>query len=443
MTGAPTFADLFAVMSAATLGNTAARVALPDEPDLEDTATRLSVALNLLLDDLAFRTAEAQRSEERLRQAQKLDAIGGLAGGVAHDFNNLLSVILGYTDLLLGDLPDGPLRSDIGEIKRAGERARDLTRQLLAFSRRQMLEPRVIDLNTIVHGMEKMLRRLLGEGIILSLLTYVRLARIKADPTQVEQVLMNLVVNANDAVRGSGKVTIETDNVALDVAYAMDHPDVVPGPYVMLAVTDTGVGMDAAVRSRLFEPFFTTKEQGKGTGLGLATVFGIVRQSGGHIWVYSEPGHGTTFKVYFPQHDDTDVAPVAAPPPVLTLRGSETVLLVEDEDQVRALARTVLGRNGYNVLEAQNAGEAFLISQQYPAKIHVLLTDVIMPRMTGRELAERLLPSRPQMKVVYMSGYTDSSVVHHGVLDAGVAFLQKPMTPEALLRKLREALDGA
>jgi two-component system cell cycle sensor histidine kinase/response regulator CckA len=443
MTAAPTFANVFDVMSAATLGNTSARVALPDEPDLEDTATRLAVALNMLLDDLSYRVAESRRAEERLRQAHKLEAIGGLAGGVAHDFNNLLSVILGYTDLMLGDLAEGPLRSDIEEIKRAGERARDLTRQLLAFSRRQMLEPRVIDVNTIVHGMEKMLRRLLGEGIAVSLLTYVRLAKIKADPGQLEQVLMNLVVNANDAMAGGGKLTIETDNINLDATYAKEHPEVVPGPYVMLAVSDTGSGMDAAVRARIFEPFFTTKEQGKGTGLGLATVFGIVRQSGGHIWVYSEPGHGTTFKVYFPQHDLLEVAPAPAPPPVLTLHGSETVLLVEDEEQVRSLVRTVLGRNGYNVLEAQNAGEAFLISQQYPAKIHILLTDVVMPRMTGRQLAEQLAPSRPHMKVLYMSGYTDNSVVHHGVLDAGVHFLQKPITPDALLRKLREAIEGA
>jgi two-component system, cell cycle sensor histidine kinase and response regulator CckA len=443
MPGAPTFENIFAVMSAATVGETKARVGLPEEPDLDDTATRLAVALNMLLDDLAFRVAESERAEERLRQSQKMEAIGSLAGGVAHDFNNLLSVILGYSELALGELPDGPLRSDIQEINRAGERARDLTRQLLAFSRRQILEPRVVDLNAIVHGMEKMLRRLLGEGVVLTLLTFTRLAKIKADPGQVEQVIMNLVVNARDAMLSGGKLTLETDNVQLDAAYAREQPEVVPGAYVMLAVTDTGVGMDASVRERIFEPFFTTKEQGKGTGLGLAMVFGIVRQSGGHIWVYSEPGHGTTFKVYFPQHEQQASIPAPASAVAAGRRGSETVLLVEDEEQVRTLARTVLGRNGYNVLEAQNAGEAFLISQQYPAKIHLLLTDVVMPRMTGKELAERLMPARPLMKVLYMSGYTDNTVVHHGVLDAGVAFLQKPITPDALLRRLREVLDAS
>jgi two-component system, cell cycle sensor histidine kinase and response regulator CckA len=438
----PTFSDIFEVMSAASTGVTAVRVSLPEEPDLADMPTRLAIALNMLLDDLAYRVGERERAEERLRQSQKLEAIGGLAGGIAHDFNNLLSVILGYTDLLIGDLPDGRLRSDLEEVRRAGERARDLTRQLLAFSRRQILEPRVLDLNSVVHGMEKMLRRLLGESIVLSLLTFTRLAKIKADPSQIEQVVMNLVVNARDAMTKGGKITIQTDNVELDSSYVREHPEVTPGPHVMLAVTDTGIGMDAAVRARIFEPFFTTKQQGHGTGLGLATVFGIVRQSGGHIWVYSEPGHGTTFKVYFPQHAQAVERATLPPTPATAARGSETVLLVEDDEQVRSLTRTVLGRHGYNVLEAQNAGEAYLISEEYSAKIHLLLTDVVMPRMTGKELAERLAPSRPEMKVLYMSGYTNDSVVHHGVLDAGIAFLQKPITPDALLRKVRMALDG-
>jgi hypothetical protein len=382
------------------------------------------------------------RLEGQLRQSQKMEAIGRLAGGVAHDFNNILSVILSCGEMLLEDLKPGePMRDDLEEIQKAGLRAADLTKQLLMFSRQQVLEPRVVDLNDVLTAMDKMLQRILGADVDLVSLRTKPLGRVRIDPSSVEQVIMNLVVNARDAMPTGGKLTMETENVVLDESYASDHLGVKPGPYVMLAITDTGTGIDKVTIARIFEPFFTTKEAGKGTGLGLSTVFGIAQQSGGTVWVYSEPGKGTTFKVYLPRVDAAVDAVRAVAPPK-DLRGSETILLVDDDDQVRAVAHSILQRTGYHVIEARNAGEALLHAERHPGTIHLLLSDVVMPQMSGPELAKRLANARPEMKVLCMSGYTDDSIVRHGVLDAQLAFFQKPITPDALMTKVREVLDS-
>jgi len=381
--------------------------------------------------------------QEQLRQSQKMEAVGQLAGGIAHDFNNLLTIIKGYSQLSLLDLKENdPLWGNIQEIQKATHRATDLTRQLLAFSRRQILDLKVLDLNTLLKDLDKMLRRIIGEDIELTNLLTENLGRVKIDPGQFEQMILNLAVNARDAMPSGGKLTIETANVELDEEYARTHISVTPGPYVRLSVSDTGVGIPMEVKEKVFEPFFTTKEKGKGTGLGLSTVYGIVKQSGGNIWVYSEPGYGTTFKIYLPRveedldtlhgRDETDSLP----------RGSETVLLVEDEPSVRDLAHRLLNQQGYKVLEAANGKEALrVVLEHIGEKIHLLLTDVVMPRMGGKELADQLKILRPDIKVLYASGYTDNAIVHHGVLERGTNFLQKPFSPKALSQKVREVLD--
>ncbi|PYV91536.1 MAG: hybrid sensor histidine kinase/response regulator [Acidobacteria bacterium] len=385
---------------------------------------------------------ERKNLEDQLRQTQRMEAVGKLAGGVAHDFNNLLTAITGYASLLLLKLQsDDPLRKDVDEIRKAGERAAALTSQLLAFSRKQILAPQNLDLNQLVANMDKMLRRLISEDIDLVTVPEKPLGWVKADPGQIEQVIVNLVVNARDAMPTGGKLTLETANVQFDEAYALSHVEVTPGPYAMLAVSDTGCGMDEETLSRIFEPFFTTKELGKGTGLGLSTVYGIVRQSGGHIWVYSEPTRGTTFKIYLPQVVES-VRPLELSKGVTDLeRGSETVLLVEDEEIVRNLVRNILQRKGYTVLEACNGNQALQVSESHSGPIHLLVTDVVMPGMSGRELAERVMTVRGEVKVLYMSGYTENAISRHGFLDPGVAFIQKPFTLAILTRTVRQVLD--
>lgn len=380
--------------------------------------------------------------EEQLRQAQKLESIGLLAGGIAHDFNNLLVPIIGYAELgQVGLSPDSKLYTDLGKIKAAAERAASLTRQLLAFSRRQVLEIQVFDLNMIITEFQEMLRRLITEDIEVQVFLAATPCLIQADRTQIEQILLNLSINARDAMTNGGQLVIETDNVYLDEAYAQTHSETQPGHYVMLSLSDTGHGMDAETQKHIFEPFFTTKEQGKGTGLGLAMVFGIVKQHQGNIWVYSEPGKGTIFKIYLPQPDETVQPDATGIIESTAIYGTETVLVVEDEPMVRKLARETLEAYRYTVIEAESPNKGLQIASTYEGHIHLLLTDVIMPGMNGRELYEKSAVVRPDLKVLYMSGYTDNVIVHHGVLDEGVNFLQKPFTVLSLTQKVRRVLD--
>jgi len=402
-----------------------------------------------LMEGIIIDITDKKQLEGQLQQSRRMEAVGRLAGGIAHDFNNLLTVIKGYTELALIRAKGMPeLRSDIERIEDASERAAGLVRQLLAFSRRQVMQPKILDLNGIVVGLDKLLRRLMDEDIEMVTIANDSIGAIKADPGQIEQVIMNLVVNARDAMPDGGRLTVETANVELDALYARDHASVKPGRYVMLAVSDTGIGMSAETVAHIFEPFYTTKENGRGTGLGLSTVYGIVKQSGGYIWVYSELNHGTTFKVYLPRVDEAVESAAARPAkptsePAKDLSGHETILLVEDEPELRELTRTVLAERGYNVIEAMSAEGAERLATQESggSKIHLLLTDVIMPGVSGRELAKRVLARQPSVRVLYMSGYTYNVIAENGTLERGVAFLQKPFTPSGLVEKVREVLD--
>jgi two-component system cell cycle sensor histidine kinase/response regulator CckA len=387
---------------------------------------------------------ERKHLEEQFRQSQKMEAVGRLSGGVAHDFNNLLGVIIGYGEIVQeGTATDSPLRGCVDEMLKAGHRAASLTRQLLAFSRQQVMDPKVLDLNLVVKDMEKMLKRLISEDIQLKTDLDPALRRIKADQGQIEQVVMNLAVNARDAMPSGGELTLTTSNFYMDDDFVRRYPyPVSVGDYVLLTFTDNGIGMDAATRVRVFEPFFTTKEKGKGTGLGLSTVYGVVKQSGGYIEVLSEPGAGATFKIYLPKVEDALDPQKQSTELPDSLHGTETVLLVEDEVALRKLSRQLLELCGYEVLEAESGAEAVKVSREHKHAIHLLLTDVVMPGMSGRVLADQLVVQRPEMQVVYMSGYTGQTVGEHGVLAEGSYFLPKPFTREALARKVRRALDG-
>lgn len=383
-----------------------------------------------------------RHSEEQLRQSQKLESVGRLAGGIAHDFNNMLTAINGYSDLILARLPaDDPLRRNVEEIKKAGERSAELTRQLLAFSRRQILQAKVLDLNKVISDTTIMLQRLIGEDIQLITSLSSDVGYIEADPGQLSQVLLNLVVNSRDAMPKGGSIVIETESIYLSEQYAGQHISVKPGNYMMLAVSDTGIGMNEETKKQIFEPFFTTKEIGKGTGLGLSTVYGIVKQSGGNIWVYSEIGKGTTFKIYLPKITQIPKTPENSSNATDIHKGSETVLLVEDEEIVRRLSREVLELCGYKVIEAENGIAALAVCEIYEKEIDLLMTDVVMPQMGGRELAQILMQTYPQMRVLFTSGYTDDAIVRHGIIDVGMNFIQKPFTFESLSQKVRELFD--
>ena len=413
-------------------------------PVMDDSGRTVSfVAVSRDVTEHLLLTEEKASLQEQLRRAQTLESIGRLAGGVAHDFNNMLGVILGYGEMVLARLHErDPLRKEVQEIVKAAQRSATLTRQLLAFSRRQTLQPQVLDLNDLVCDLEKMLRRLIGEDIVLRLTLTEDVSEVFVDPGQIEQVIMNLAVNARDAMPGGGKLSIETAQTELDEAYVARHPGAQPGEYVLLAVTDTGCGMDQEVMDRIFDPFFTTKEEGRGTGLGLATVYGIVKQSGGNIWVYSELGRGTTFKIYFPR---TDARPEPAPDATVAVHAvncGERILVVEDEEGLRSLMESLLKHLGYQVTSAANGGEALLLIEERGLKPDLVITDVVMPSMSGRQLVERLRRGQPHLKVLYMSGYTDDTIVHHGVLKPDAPFLQKPFNVQGLGAKVREVLQA-
>ncbi len=413
---------------------------------LKGSLARLVPAVERELREAAQR-AEKRKVEERLvlsdrmlQQAQKMEAVGRLAAGVAHDFNNILSVILSYSDMLLADqVPPERMKDDVEEIHNAALRAADLTRQLLTFSRQQVVAPRVLNLNEIVASLDKMLRRLVGELVEVKVVTSPDLGRVRADPGQIEQVILNLVVNARDAMPSGGRVVIETANVDLDETYAASHPHAKAGSHVMLSVTDTGTGMSRETQAKVFEPFFTTKEKGKGTGLGLAMVFGIVRQSGGTIWLHSEQGHGTTFKIFLPRSLE-DLKEASSPPPAPREEGAETILVVEDDPSVRQVLISILRRLGYRVLAAENPAHAIELCRA-PEPIHLVISDVMMPEKSGPELVRELNLIRPDMKTLFVSGYTDTSILPPGTSESGVHFLQKPITPDGLASKVREVIS--